>query len=553
MQWWLRLWERLFGYQPVGRWRLYAPDRDSRSASLPGRIPVPREVARAWRRGAGARRLPFRDMVAYAREFLAERPQHREAQALSRFLQKAPLALQIEEALRDGRIAEAERTLAAIEALDPGDARAGFLRGLCLTHQGNLDAARERFELVAPVMAGEADFHAAYGRYWEARRDAPRAAACYRQALDLEPGHPAALERLAVLGEMVEVYLGTLDAPERAFLPRDAYEGLLEREWRESERGPHFLIERSHFHLRHGQAGLALRAVRLAQSGLGQQAGESSAALPSRPGSSLREDQAAEAVTAQALGAEVPATEGLASEALAAECRALIALERFDEAAVPLAHLERLAPDSAWAASCRGQLLWFRGDRQEAAGAIAVALDRDPNRIEDWRLYLDPEFPRRQGDAISALKAFDKKHPDAYAPKYLLATFMIAQERWAAALEWTEAALQGGANDECLVELTGRFGRAGRDREIGRLVELAGGWRSFLGRDALLRSNVAAAVLRRGIPEAARELWTSVAEEEGLHPRLRLQAREALARLDAGAPAERGDRAGGASDGGVVH
>ncbi|MCK4303380.1 MAG: hypothetical protein KAY24_04010, partial [Candidatus Eisenbacteria sp.] len=212
----------------------------------------------------------------------------------------------------------------------------------------------------------------------------------------------------------------------------------------------------------------------------------------------------------------------------AARCRALIALERFDEAGQAAAQLEELAPASEETYACMGHLLWFQGRRAEAVEWVTRAIDANPNRVENVRLYLDPEFPRPEKDPIRTLDRLMKKYPQSWALESLAASLFMAKKDWDAGVVLAIDAAAHGAADELLVELTGRMGHRGLHKEVARLAERAGGWSKFLESDALLRSNLAASLQQVGQAEAARSLWSSVYADGSVHPQIRRRAAEAL-------------------------
>jgi tetratricopeptide (TPR) repeat protein len=482
-RWWTGLCDRWLGYEPVGRWRLYRVDEGARRrGSLPERVPVPRGALPLGR-------LPVVTLAGFAAEFLARHPRRAEAAALRRLVAKAPLAERIEIALRESRWRDAEPLLRRLLAIDPGDARARFLLGLCRLQAGDPVEARACFDEVAPRMDPDAEFHVALGRLHEAEGRIGEARAAYERALERQPDHEGALERSAALGDRVEIFLGTLDAPERAFIPAAEYEDLIARGWDAEAHPARFFLERSHYHLRAGQTRLALRAAE------------------------------------RALAAEPAAR----VEALAAQCRAQIALGRLDEAETAARSLEAEAPDAAGTASCRGHLAWARGDREAAARAVRRALAQDANRMEDLRLCLDPRFPRRAkalGEAISHLL---NQYPQSFAVKSIAACALLAEEDRDRGLELALAATRLGAGDDCLLDMTGMLRRAGLDDAVCRIADLAGGLPRFAASDPLLRSNLAAALERCGRAAEAGELWRSIADDPGVHPSVRLRAREAAA------------------------
>jgi tetratricopeptide (TPR) repeat protein len=497
MNWRGRL-ERWLGYEPVGwSWRLYRVEEQRRRRSaLPERIPVPRgELPR----GSGLERIPHERVILHAGAFVRAHPKHPASPSLQLFLRKAPIITRVEAALRAQQWGEAERDLREVLDIDPQDARARFLVGVCRLRRGDLEGAGPCFEAAETAMRTQADFQAAYGGYWEARGDAARAQACYREALALEPGHAGALDRLAAFGEMVEIYLGTLDEPQKAYLPRADYENAIVRTWETSGCDGVQLLARSHEHLRLGQASLALKAA----------------------------DRALACMTGAGGAADAPATAHI--EALAARARALLALERFDEATAAAEQLEDFAPDSEWTASCWGHILWFTGEREEAAAHIERALALDPNRVEDLLLYLRPEFPRVPQDAMRTLKQLESRHPQSYAVQSVMASVLMARGEWDEGAERAVACARLGAGDTLLAELTGRLVREGLHQDVRRVAAAAGGWRSLIGANPVLRSHLALSLDQCGEADAARELWASLVEDEGAHPELRLSARRALA------------------------
>lgn len=506
MGWWTSLCDRLWGYEIAGRWRLYPSDEaDRRKHGLPERIPIPREVWRTWRRGAAVERLGHAELAAHAERFAREHHRHRLAPQLALFARKAPLAARVEEALRARAWSEAEGLLGEVLALDGADGRAHMLRGLCWQNLGRLEEAASAYDRAQELTGESADLLALRAGLLELRGEAEAAKAACRAALEHEPGHGLALDRLAALGELVEIYLGDLDHPEKAYLPRAEYEHVIAKGWDQGPQTLAFFLERSEFHLRSGQPSLALQAA-----------------------------ERAGAILAQAPAEGRIASQGSAS-ILAARCRALLALERFPEAEAAVAELNRLAPESEATLSCLGQLLWFRGERARAAVVLMQAIEANPNRVENLQLFLNPEFPRAQRDPLQALEQLLARNPEAPALQGLAASLHMAAGRWERGSDLAVRAAAGGADDALLLELSGRLGRAGRHTDIGRMVAGAGGWRRFLDADPMLRSNVAASLRALGQTEAAVHLWRSVIDDVQAHPEVRLRARGLLEAAGPGA------------------
>lgn len=505
MRWLARLSERLFGYAPVGGWRLYPVEANHRRRfSLPGRVPVPREVWSQWPAGERRERLSHAELAEFAARFLEEKPQHWAAREMRRFAGKAVLAKRVEQALREAAWDDAVGLLEQILSQDPDDGRAHFLLALCRLSSGRIEEAAAELDAAAPQMEIDADYRVARGRVAEHREDLDTARGEYRAALALQEGHPVALERLTALGELVEIYLGDLDQPEKAYLTQEDYAEFIAKGWDAESHDGAFFLERSRFHLISGQPELALRAAERAQAAWDAQFSRGAA-----PDAEL-------------------AADGLEVQIIEARCRALLAPERFDDAEQSVAQLEERAPGCAAALSLRGQLLWFRGQRAEAAAIIRRALEADPSRPENVRLYLDPDFPRETRDLQSAIKELMRRYPESWAVQWIAASVSMASGDWAKGVAAALASAAAGASEEALIELSGRLGRAERFAEVARLCEAAGGWRRFLDAHPLLRGNLAAGFGRCEHSEAAGALWQSLVDDASAHPDLRLRAREAL-------------------------
>ncbi|MFH1144369.1 MAG: hypothetical protein V1774_07490 [Candidatus Eisenbacteria bacterium] len=472
---WARAWEGLFGYIPAGRWRLYrSRDEDRRRGSVPERIPIRAGAAR-WRKGGkggkAGERISHDHLARQAAAFAEEHPRHPLSPELRRFVEKTPLAAQVESAWRERRFGEAEGPLRAILALDAGDCRARMLLAHVLLLRGDVDGAGEHLDRCGHALDEDAEFHLLRGRHHEARGETSVAKRCYRRALEIRPDQGGAMERLSALGEMVEIFLGTLDDPERAYLPMADYEKLIEEGWLREERGLPFFIERSGFHLRHGHPRLAYRAALKAEECIGDLRDPEKEPSPGAP---------------------------LLAEALAARCRAEVALGRGEDAGSSLARLEQIAPRSELALSCRGHLSWFQGRREEAAAAIRESIRMNPNRVEDILVALDPAFPGRAEDLWDALERLENEHPQSYALKSIMASVLLAKGDWERGVALAVESVRLGAGGDSLIEITGRLGREGRDADIDRIVTAAGGgggfsrairccasiWRSVMGEAA---------------------------------------------------------------------
>ncbi len=500
MDWITRLSDRLLGYAHSGSWRLYpVAEREQAERGLPERIPVPREVWRAWSRGERPQRLPHRQIAAFAERFACVRPRHRLRPVLERFARKAPAAARAEEALQQQSWEEGALALGEVLEIDASDARAWALRGFCLQRLGRLEEAQEAHAEAERHGGETADLVAFRGELAELRGHADDARRAYRRALELEEGHALALAKLAQLGELVEIYLGDLDHPEKAYLPVDAYEQVITEGWDKAPQTLAFYLERSDFHLRHGQPSLALKAAERGRAILEQEAAEGPLAVSGR------------------------------TSAVAARCRALIALERTEEAAQAVAQLQQLAPNGEATLSCWGQLLWLQNQRAQAAAVVLKAIEANPNRLENLQLFLRPEFPRAERDPIRALDQLLEKYPQAASMLALAGSLAMAAEQWDRGVSLAREAARLGVDDELLLDLTGRMGRHGLHREVVDLIDLAGGWESFRGRHAMLRVNLAASLHATGQGDLARVLWQSVVDDADAHPEVRLRARRLLA------------------------
>jgi tetratricopeptide (TPR) repeat protein len=499
--------QRFRGFETIGDWRIYRiTDDDRASANLPARIPVPKTAWDEWHDGKDKRRLEHQKITEYTTRFSAEYPEHELTAEVAGFVRKAPLATAVEAALAEQNWQEADDLLSKVLELDGSDHRALLLRAYCLQNQDQLEAADAVYEQLGDALGDDPDYFAFRGVLYEKRGDIERAKALYAEALERREDHPVALDRLAGMGEMVEIWLGDLDNPERAYVPREAYEEAIVTGWEKEPGTIEFLLDRAKFHLQNGQPRLSLEAADKALA--------------------ILDDPELNPVDQPALALDQRPT------ILAARCKALIADEAFDEAKVVVDHLTQIAPESESTYSCRGQLLWFSGEPNKGVEWITKSIALNPNRIENLYLYLKPEFPREYDDPYLALQALDNEHPESWAVKSLMGLVLMASEKWDDALPIACEAARLGAADEILLELTGRLGRADRNGDVIQVVESAGGWRKLAGRDPMLQFNIGASMLRTGDRKAAGELWQGVIDSAGAHPEVRLRARAALKQLE---------------------
>ncbi len=551
MSWISQQVERIVGYEPVGPWRIYRLDpARRRGGSLPERIPVPKQAWKQWGRRHRPDRLTHAQVAAYARQFVTEHADHPLAGELATLVKKAPLAAKVEEALALKAWEDAETLLHEVHDIDPTDQRARLLTGLCLLERGQVEKAEAVLAELETSLREEADLHLLRGRLAERKGELERAKACYRDALAIQDDHPVVLERMAFLGEMVEIFLGDLDDLQKAFVPREAYEKVIVDSWKSEPRDLDFYLERSEFHLRNGQPSLALEAADRALEKManrpGGDAAEGREAAEREAETGTRTTEAGEDEPARvAEGGEVApdaaaegendaparAGEGRAAEAevRAARCRALIALERFADAEAALSRLEKLDPEGEATLACRGQLLWFTGHHEKAGEVIRAAIAANPNRMENLNLFLDGDFPRQGVTRVDELKSLAKTYPQSWAVKGITATLAMAQGDWQKGAALAVEAASLGAADDLLIELTGRMGRQGLHDEIGKLIAWAGGWKRFQGSHPMLRCNVAATLAVGGKQADARTLYESVIEDADAHPEVRLRAQRALA------------------------
>lgn len=488
-----RVMERILGYVPAGRWRLYPLEEAHRLRySMPARVPIPEEEWREWPPGYRPEKLSHARIAGHAARFAQEHPRHWAAMELRRFADKAPLAEKVEDALRHKEWEQAAAMLREVLVQDPDDGRAHFLLALAMLGRQKPEEATVHLAQAAFTMAGDPDYHFAVGRMHEQQGDLEAAREHYRKALEIERGHPGALERLAAHGEMVEIYLGNLDQPQKAYLTAEDYEDVIVRGWKESQHDTAFFVDRSHFHLMSGQPSLARKAADFALAC-----------------AACKEDEVA---------------------ALEARCRASLAAGSNAEAGAAAARLEEIAPGEAAALSCRGQWLWFEGKHDEAAPLILKALQLEPNRVENIRIYLEPDFPKAVRDPLAAARNLLKEHPQSWAVRFVTASLLMAKGEWDESLGHAYEAAAHGASEDALLELTGRLGRANRFEEAGKLIDRAGGWKRYRQSNPLLRANIATALERSGRVSEACDLWRGILNDDHAHPDLRLRARDALRR-----------------------
>ncbi len=506
MSWLGKMNTKFKGYEPVGDWRIYflAPTERPKNL-LPERIPVPRSDWGEWGDNKSPQRLEHSRIAEYATRFIKEHPSHNLAGRLSVFTRKAPLARQVEKALRERAWEEGENALKRVLEMDDSDTRAKQLLALCLHNQKKLDDALKWYDQIEAELIHDADFYAFKGGWHEINDDLGLAKNLYEKALELQDNHPMALQRMAGLGEMVEIFLGDLDNPEKAYVPKQAYEEAIVTEWQKETHDTTFYLDRVKFHMQNGQPNLAWRAA----------------------GFALDLCDAAEGGTDSPLISQRPTI-------ITARCRAEIAKEDFKAAEATLIELEKIAPDSEAVHSCKGQLLWFKGQQVEAVKWINLSIEVNPNRVENLHLYLKPDYPRDEANPYQALINLNGRHPNSWAIKSMLALILMAGEKWDEAVPAACEAAKLGAADELLVELTGRLGRNGRHNDVNQVMEAAGGLESNLTKNAMLRSNLASSMIHMGKKESAAKLWRSVLDDEGVHPSIRLRARTALESVESG-------------------
>ena len=89
-----------------------------------------------------------------------------------------------------GRLAEAEQIYRQILAAEPNHADALHLLGVIAHQMGRHEVAVEYIGRAIGLKADAAAYHNSLGEARRALRRLPEALACYRRALELEPGFP---------------------------------------------------------------------------------------------------------------------------------------------------------------------------------------------------------------------------------------------------------------------------------------------------------------------------------------------------------------------------
>ncbi|MFN3648926.1 MAG: tetratricopeptide repeat protein [Armatimonadota bacterium] len=98
--------------------------------------------------------------------------------------------------LQAGNLPEAERLLSEAVRLDPGDARAYGLLGICQARQGNLPAALVALRQASALQPGDAAAHYNLALAAFQAGDTREAASAVRRALQLQPEHAGAQDLL---------------------------------------------------------------------------------------------------------------------------------------------------------------------------------------------------------------------------------------------------------------------------------------------------------------------------------------------------------------------
>ena len=228
-------------------------------AGLPPVVVMPRAVAEA------GEPLERPRAAAFAALFARDLPDHALAGPLLAFASSEPNRRAGEAALREGRLADAERELAQARELAPYDAATTMNHAVTLRRLGRADEALAELVSIAGAFDDAPTYHLALALTHEELADEPRAIDSYRRVLELAPGHPFALDRLAALGALqrlpgadgVDYYLSAGDLErvvrhELGELVGDAA-GLVELGRR--------LLAADHFELARSAAELALRAA----------------------------------------------------------------------------------------------------------------------------------------------------------------------------------------------------------------------------------------------------------------------------------------------------
>jgi tetratricopeptide (TPR) repeat protein len=446
--------------------------RVAAKGGMPARIPVPQEeIPTIEKHGIQRERV-----VPWMELFLKQFPSSPQAPEIQQALDKARAWTRAAAHLKEGRWADARAALAEILALDPADPSAHFNMGAVCRNTGDLAAALDHYTQAEAVFNDEGIFYTNRGRTYQQLGRRKEAIADFNRALQLLPGDEFTLQRLAELGELVEVYKDPSDPASRSFISRADYAKAVHDDLSKHEKDLDYLLTCAHRHSLESQPELTRDAAALALK-----------LNPNDPRPWLY------------------------------MAVALWQLERYKDALENIKRHLELDPASAVGHTNLAKIQLDLGDREAARAALLKAMELDPNQRHAVEML--------GGNEPDLIRRLAKKFPKAWAPHSVLAAVELARGHAKEALKAFEQAIERGAPDDIIAAYLGELGKAG---QASRAAEIADSLKDLHARSAELRWNAANAYHAAGRKAEARKILQKMAKDPALHPQWRATAQAAL-------------------------
>lgn len=440
--------------------------RVAAKGGMPIRIPVPKEeIPHVETRG-----IEREKVVPWIERFVKSFPDSPQAAEFKGVLEKARLWAKAAALLKEGHWQKAGGALEEILKQDPNDVSAHFNMGAVCRNTGDLQGALDHYAKAEPFFNDEGIFFSNRGRTRQQLGQKDEAIADYKKALELLPGDEFTLQKLAEMGELVEVYGDAQDPKSRSFISRADYIKAVQLELRKHESDFDYLVSAAHRHALEDQAELSRDAAGMALK-----------LDPNHPKPWLY------------MGI------------------ALWRLDRPKDAHESMKRHLELDEKSAIGWTNMAKIQFDLGDKEGALGALWKALEIDPNQQDAIELL--------SGKKPEVVRSIIDKFPTSWAAHAVLSTLEPAS------LPALEKALALGAPDEILAAYLGELGKAGQSQ---RAAEVADGIKDLARRLPEVRWNAALAFQGAGRAKEARKLLTELAKDPNIHPQWRALAQSSL-------------------------
>jgi tetratricopeptide (TPR) repeat protein len=441
-------------------------ERVAAKGGMPIRIPVPKEeIPHVETRG-----IERDKVVPWIERFVKSFPDSPQAAEFKGVLNKARLWAKAAALLKEGHWQQAGNALTDILKADPNDASAHFNMGAVCRNTGDLEGALDHYAKAEPIFNDEGIFFSNRGRTYQQMGKRVEAIADYHKALELMPGDEFTLQKLAEMGELVEVYGDPKDPKSRSFISRADYAKAVELDLRKNENDFDYLVAAAHRHALEDQSELSRNAAGMALK-----------LNPSHPKPWLY------------MGI------------------ALWRLERYKDAHESMKRHLELDEKSAVGWTNMAKIQFDLGDKEGALGALWKALEIDPNQQDAIELLA--------GKNPQVVKAIIGKFPSSWAAYAVLSTLESSP------LASLEKALSLGAPDDVLAAYLGELGKAGQSK---RACQVAEGLKDLSTRSPEVRWNAALSYQGAGRKKEARKLLEALARDPNVHPQWRATAQSAL-------------------------